>query len=185
MDFSSSYFLYLFLPILLFLHFLVKSEYRNGLLLISSLFFYAWGEPRLVSLLIFSAIIDYFHGRVAEKYRGSWQSKAALISSIIVNLSLLAVCKYSEFLFQNLNQLTGWNIHFVIVDHLPIGISFYTFQTISYVIDVYRGDVEAQKSPFKFLMFVSLFHQLVAGPIVRYKDIASEIENRVVNIICM
>jgi len=176
--FSSLIFLYIFLPLNLLIYFLSKNQvYRNWVLIIFSLCFYAWGEPVWISILIFSALIDYFHGLIAEKYRGHWQSKAALISSLLVNLSLLGFFKYSSFFVQNFNFLFGINLPF----HefaLPIGISFYTFQTLSYVIDVYKGEVSAQKSPYKLLLFVSLFHQLVAGPIVRYKDVASQIDNR-------
>ncbi|MDD2211485.1 MAG: MBOAT family protein [Clostridia bacterium] len=179
MVFSSLVFLYAFLPLNFIFYFLSKNQtYRNWVLIIFSLAFYAWGEPVWVSLLIFSSLVDYFLGLATEKYRGHWQSKAALLSSITVNLSLLGFFKYSDFLIQNLNYLlgTGFFLHNF---GLPIGISFYTFQTISYVVDVYRGEVTAQKSFPKFLLFISLFHQLVAGPIVRYKDIAYAIDHRV------
>lgn len=127
--------------------------------------------------MLFSTIIDYFHGLIAEKYRGKWQSKAALISSVTINLLILITFKYTGFIVENLEYILKVKIPYNGFS-LPIGISFYTFQTISYVVDVYRGEVECQKSPFKLLLFVSLFHQLVAGPIVRYKDIAYEIDNR-------
>lgn len=178
MVFSSLTFLYLFLPLNLLFYFMFKNKtYRNIVLIIFSLAFYSWGEPVWITLLIFSSTIDYYHGLIAEKYRGRWQSKLALISSLIINLSLLGFFKYSGFIADNINSLFNINIPHSQFS-LPIGISFYTFQTISYVIDVYKGDVKAQKSYYKFLLFVSLFHQLVAGPIVRYKDIAYEIENR-------
>ena len=180
MVFSSLIFLYFFLPLNLILYFSIKNHsYRNAILIISSLIFYAWGEPVWIILLIVSASVDYFNGRVIENNRGTWKAKAALISSLVINLSFLATFKYSGFIIDNFNQLLGLNLPQVNF-HLPIGISFYTFQTISYVIDVYRNEVKAQKSYFDFLLFVSLFHQLVAGPIVRYKDIASEIERRVI-----
>lgn len=127
--------------------------------------------------MIFSALVDYTNGRVIEKYRGKIGAKIGLISSIIINLGLLATFKYSSFIVENVNQLfgTSFNLpHFA----LPIGISFYTFQTISYSVDVYRNEVKAQRSFLKFMMFVSLYHQLVAGPIVRYSHIADEIDNR-------
>lgn len=177
--FSSLIFLYAFLPLNFLLYFLSKNQtYRNWVLIIFSLVFYAWGEPVWVSLLVFSSLLDFFFGLTVEKYRGHWQSKAALISSLTVNLLMLGFFKYSGFIVQNINQVLGTGIPF---HHfgLPIGISFYTFQTISYVVDVYRGEVTAQKSFPKFLLFISLFHQLVAGPIVRYKDIAYAIDNRV------
>ena len=178
--FSGLVFIYLFLPISLILYFISKNtSYRNGILIILSLVFYAWGEPVWIFIMIFSATIDYFHGLIIEKHRGEWQSKAALISSITVNLLILISFKYTGFIIENIEYITKINIPFNGFG-LPIGISFYTFQTISYVVDVYRGEVEAQKSPFKMLLFVSLFHQLVAGPIVRYKDIAYDIDNRVI-----
>jgi len=141
------------------------------------LLFYAWGEPIWVFLLVFSGLTDYVHALIVEKYRGSWQSKAALLSSIVLNLLILGFFKYSAFFIKNINIL--FRLHLPYREFaLPIGISFYTFQTMSYVIDVYRGEVEAQKSPWKLLLYVSLFHQLVAGPIVRYQDIAHDIEHR-------
>ncbi len=179
MVFSSLLFLFVFLPLNLILYYIIKPrEWKNMVLILSSLIFYAWGEPLWVTLLLFSSTVDYFHGRIAEKYRGSWQAKGALISSLIINLGLLITFKYSGMIVDSFNALTGLEYDYKGFT-LPIGISFYTFQTISYVFDVYRGEVKAQKSFFKFLMFVSLFHQLVAGPIVRYKDIAYEIEHRV------
>lgn len=178
MVFSSLTFLFIFLPINFLFYFISKNNtYRNFVLIIFSLFFYAWGEPIWVSLLIFSATIDFFHGKIIERNRDNWKSKAALISSLIINLSLLGSFKYLGFIISNINFIFSTNLPLREFG-LPIGISFYTFQTLSYVIDVYKGEVNAQKSYTKFLLFVSLFHQLVAGPIVRYKDIAKEIENR-------
>ena len=178
MVFSSLIFLCVFLPVNLLLYFVVKNQvWRNAVLIVSSLVFYAWGEPVWIIALIFSAVFDYFNGKNVEKYRGTPKARFFLILSITGNLLILGVFKYSGFLVENLNQLFNLNMN-VPRTTLPIGISFYTFQTISYVIDVYRGEVKAQKSLFKLLLFVSLFHQLVAGPIVRYKDIAAEIEDR-------
>lgn len=178
MVFSSLTFLYLFLPISLILYFSVKNiKYKNYFLILISLTFYAWGEPIWVSLLLFSSFVDYFHGLIAEKYRGSWQSKATIVSSLAVNIGLLGFFKYSGFIIDNFNTLTNLNIE-IHQFSLPIGISFYTFQTISYVIDVYRDKVPAQRSPLKLLLYVSMFPQLIAGPIVRYKDIAKQIDNR-------
>jgi Predicted membrane protein involved in D-alanine export len=173
-------FLFVFLPVNLILYFVIKNRtYRNTVLIITSLAFYAWGEPVWVVLLVFTSFFDYINGLIAGKYRGRWQSKAALIASISGNLFILGFFKYTDFLIGNINTVFGLNLPYTGFA-LPIGISFYTFQTISYVVDVYRGDVEAQKSPFKLLLFVSLFHQLVAGPIVRYKDIALQIDTRVI-----
>lgn len=180
MVFSSLTFLYLFLPINILFYFLNQNEkYRNWVLIIFSLFFYAYGEPVWVTLLIFSATVDFFHGKIIEKYHRQWQSKAALISSIVINLSLLGFFKYWGFFINNINTIFQGNLPYREF-MLPIGISFYTFQTLSYTIDVYRGEVKAQEEYHKFLLFVSIFHQLVAGPIVRYKDIALEIEHRTI-----
>ena len=179
MVFSSLYFLCVFLPLNLALYYLIKKNaYRNWLLIITSLIFYAWGEPVWVLLLIFSTLFDYFNALLAERYRGDWKGKAAVALSVAGNLLILGYFKYSGFLLGNVNALLGTQLQ-ITAFGLPIGISFYTFQTISYVVDVYRGEIEAQRSFFKLLLFVSLFHQLVAGPIVRYKDIAAEIEHRV------
>ncbi len=181
MVFSSLVFLFLFLPINLALYYSVKQPtVRNWILIVFSLFFYAYGEPVWVSLLVLSATVDYTLGKLIENHRGEWLSKVYLAMSVVINLSLLGFFKYWNFFAFNGNFLlrTALPYHEFL---LPIGISFYTFQTLSYSIDVYRGDVVAQRQYHKFLLFVSLFHQLVAGPIVRYKDISDEIENRVVN----
>ena len=151
------------------------------ILVVFSLAFYAWGEPRWVVLLVFSALVDYVNGLVIEKNRGTWKATVALVSSVIINLSLLFFFKYSGFFAENLNMLLGTAIP-VNNFALPIGISFYTFQTLSYTIDVYRNETKAQISFLNFMLFVSLFHQLVAGPIVRYSDIAAGIENRTVDL---
>lgn len=151
------------------------------ILVVFSLAFYAWGEPRWVILLVFSALVDYVNGRMIEKHRGTWKATAALVSSITINLALLFFFKYAGFFAQNLNLVLGTRVP-VSNFSLPIGISFYTFQTLSYTIDVYRNETRAQPSFLKFMLFVSLFHQLVAGPIVRYSDIAAEIDNRTVSL---
>ena len=178
MVFSSLIFLYCFLPLNLLLYVCFKNNHvRSVILVVFSLVFYAWGEPRWLVLLIFSALVDYVNGLVIEKRRGTWKATAALVSSIVVNLSLLFFFKYSGFFAQNLNMILGTSIP-ISNFTLPIGISFYTFQTLSYTIDVYRNETKAQPSFLKFMLFVSLFHQLVAGPIVRYSDIAAEIDNR-------
>ena len=178
MVFSSLVFLYQFLPLNLLLYFAWKNETsRNVLLTVLSLMFYAWGEPVWITLLVYSATFDYFAARLIERSRGTRGATFALAASVTSNVALLAVFKYSGFVVETLNRAAG--THFVPPSFsLPIGISFYTFQTISYVVDVYRGNVRAQCSWIKFMMFVSLFHQLVAGPIVRYIHIANEIEHR-------
>ncbi|NLI38150.1 MAG: MBOAT family protein [Clostridiaceae bacterium] len=178
MVFSSLVFLCIFLPVNLFLYFIIKNRtWRNWILILSSLFFYAWGEPVWITAMIFSGVFDYFNGLMVEKYHGTKKAKFFVALSITGNLLLLGAFKYSGFFVENINALLDINLN-VPRFSLPIGISFYTFQTISYVVDVYRGEVKAQRSPFKFMLFVSLFHQLVAGPIVRYSDIAAEIEHR-------
>jgi len=130
-----------------------------------------------VVLLWLSASVDYIHGLIIDRYPNSWQRHIALISSLTINLGLLGIFKYADFFYQTINSVLGTNFMSRGFD-LPIGISFYTFQTISYVVDVYRGDVESEKSYLNFLLFVSLFHQLVAGPIVRYSEISTEIGGR-------
>ena len=178
MVFANLVFLYVFLPLNIILYFCTKNRaFRNAVLIIFSLAFYAWGEPIWVTLLIFSATIDYFHGLIIEKNRGKIGAKLALISSLVLNLGLLGIFKYSGFFVENINLLFGTAFP-VPAFSLPIGISFYTFQTLSYTIDVYRGNVKAQHSYMKFFMYVSLYSQLVAGPIVRYADVAAEVDNR-------
>lgn len=178
MVFSSLVFLYIFFPFCILLYFALPGlKLRNLSLLVTSLFFYAWGEPVWVLLLFFSSIVDYINGLIIEAYRGKVQAKLAVAWCLVFNLGVLALFKYAGFLAMNLKAVTGLDIP-VPDHHLPIGISFYTFQTISYIIDVYRGEVKAAKSFVSFLLFISLFHQLVAGPIVRYVHIAAEIEGR-------
>ena len=181
MVFSNLFFLFAFLPTcLVFYYIMPKQKLKDIVLILFSLFFYAWGEPIWVSLLIISATVDYIHGRIIESTDKQWQKRLMLISSIVINLGLLSIFKYSAFFIQSLNTVFSLDL-IAPTFSLPIGISFYTFQTLSYTVDVYRGEVKAQKSFLSFLLFVSLFHQLVAGPIVRYKDIAKEIEIRVLS----
>lgn len=179
MVFASLLFLYAFLPLNLALYFAWNNlTWRNWVLIVFSLFFYAWGEPIWLSLLLISTLVDYSIALLVERWRGTTKAKLAVAGSLTVNLGLLAVFKYAGFFVETLNALAGTHLApppFT----LPLGISFYTFQTISYVLDVYRGEVKAQRSYAKFLLFVSLYHQLVAGPIVRYQQIADEIDGRV------
>ncbi|MFA9380621.1 MAG: MBOAT family protein [Acetanaerobacterium sp.] len=178
MIFANLFFIYLFLPLNIVLYFLSKNKnYRNIVLVAFSLFFYAWGEPIMIWVLLASVMIDFTLALVVERYRGTPRSKAALAASVVLNLGVLCIFKYSAFLVQNLNAVLPVNLP-VPAAMLPIGISFYTFQMLSYMVDVYRGAVAAQRSPLKFLMYVSMYHQLVAGPIVRYSHIAEEIETR-------
>jgi len=176
--FSSLVFLCVFLPVNLFLYFIIKNRtWRNWVLVLSSLFFYAWGEPVWITAMIFSTLLDYLSALMVEKYQGTRKAKAFLVLSVTGNLLILGTFKYSGFFVENINAPFGLSLPVPKIS-LPIGISFYTFQAVSYVVDVYRGEVKAQKSFFKLLLFISLFHQLVAGPIVRYSDIAEEIEHR-------
>lgn len=182
MVFASLTFLYIFLPLNLILYYLSKnSTYRNVLLTLFSFVFYAWDEPVWILLLVFSSMVDYANALFIEKYRETKWAKLGIVSTIIFNAGILMAFKYSGFVMENINLLLGTSFK-VPEFALPVGISFYTFQTVSYVIDVYRREVPAQRSPMKFLMFVSLYHQLVAGPIVRYSHIAHEIDNRKFNI---
>lgn len=179
MVFSSLLFLFFFLPLTLFIYFISPMILKTTVLLLVSLVFYAWGEPVYIGLMIFSAFIDYFHGLFIHKYRMSKPLKAKLflISSLLINIGLLSFFKYADFLIENLNLLIGteW---LPLELPLPIGISFYTFQTMSYSIDVYRGRLLPQKNPISFAMYVSFFPQLIAGPIVRYEDMAKELNNK-------
>lgn len=177
MVFSGLVFLYLFLPCILLLYFLWRNTvYRNWVLIASSFFFYAWGEPVWVVLLLLSSLIGWIAATAIGKYRGNWKSKLFLILTIAQQLAVLAYFKYIGFFIENIRFITGWNIPYQEIA-LPIGISFYTFQIISYLVDVYRGDLKSQ-SLTKVLLYVSLFPQLVAGPIVRFTDIEHEMDNR-------
>lgn len=178
MVFSDLFFLYFFLPICFIAYKCGRSlQARNMVLLVFSLIFYAWGEPVWVILLVFSGTIDYYHGLYIDKHRGTPKAKRALASSLILNLGILILFKYSGFIVENINALL--RIHLPVPKFtLPIGISFYTFQTLSYTIDCYWGKVKVQRRYSDFLMYVSLFPQLVAGPIVRYATIEKEISDR-------
>ena len=180
MVFSSLIFLFIFFPLTLFLYFIARNiKTKNFILVVASLIFYSWGEPVWVILLIFSSILDYTVSQAIEKHRNKPVTKFYLAVSVIVNLGLLAIFKYSGFFISTINSAFGLSLPEPAFS-LPIGISFYTFQTMSYSIDVYRGNVKAQKSFMNFLMFVSLFPQLIAGPIVRYSDIEDQISERAV-----
>lgn len=170
--------MYLFLPVCLLLYFILRGiKARNGLLLAMSLLFYAWGEPKWIVLMIVTTLVDYGAGLLVDKYRGQKQAKWALAGSVVITLSFLAVFKYLGFFNQNLNSIFGAELPTQIFN-LPIGISFYTFQAITYVVDVYRGKARVQRSYANLLLYVSLFPQLIAGPIVRYTDIAEQLESR-------
>lgn len=150
---------------------------KNSILVAFSLFFYSWGEPVWVALLIFSSVFDYLNGRFIDKHRGEKNAVLGVIMSCTVNLAILGVFKYSTLIVSAINGVGGLSIP-VPSFHLPIGISFYTFQSITYVVDVYRGKARVQKNWVNYLLYLSMFFQLVAGPIVRYSDVAREIDKR-------
>ena len=177
MLFSSIPFLFYFFPVILFLYFAVPRKLKNIVLLLSSLVFYYYGEKGYVLLLLFSSVMDYVIGLAVEKHRGTAKAKIAVCVSVVVNLLILGFFKYSDFFIANINVLFGTNIPLLQIS-LPLGISFYTFQTMSYTIDVYRGTVSAERNPTNFAMYVSMFPQLVAGPIVRYNTVAEQIKER-------
>ena len=175
MLFSSITFLFYFLPVVLILYLIIPSKFKNLVLLIFSLLFYLYGEPKYILILLLSCFINYISGILIENYRN--KSKLILIFSILYNVIQLLYFKYTDFFITNINNIFNINIGlFRII--MPIGISFFTFQTLSYVIDVYRKDVKASKNFFDFATYVSLFPQLIAGPIVRYKDIEKELKER-------
>ena len=175
MLFSSIFFLFYFLPAVLFIYTFSPEKIKNYVLLIASLVFYSWGEPVYVFLMIISAFFNYSMAKdISEKPRSA---KSTLIFTVIVNLLILGFFKYYGFLIETVNSLFNLDIAYTALP-LPIGISFYTFQALSYVIDVYRGDAKAQKNPFRFALYLSLFPQLIAGPIVKYKDVSLQLENR-------
>ena len=177
MLFSSIPFLYYFLPVVFALYFALPKKLRNVVLLVSSLFFYFYGEPKYIVLLVFSSLMDYTMGRIIGKYRGKKAAKFAVMFSVIANLLILMFFKYSDFLITNVNSLIKTSIPLLHIP-LPLGISFYTFQTMSYTIDVYRNEAQIQKNPLDFMAYVSMFPQLVAGPVVRYQTIADQIKDR-------
>ena len=178
MLFSSIPFLYYFLPIVLGVYFVCPRRFRNGVLLAASLVFYAWGEPEFVWFMLLSIAQGYGFGLLAERWKNDPKRKnLPLAASLCISLGLLGWCKYAGFFAQNLRQLTGWDIPVIRVA-LPIGISFYTFQIISYVVDVWRGTVPAQKNLINLAAYIAMFPQLIAGPIVRYADVREQLNTR-------
>ena len=186
MLFSSLTFLFIFLPLVLLIYFISKDKYKNIILLIFSLIFYAYGEPRYIALMLFSIVLNYFAAILIDKYLDNKNKvKLFLVLDISINLLLLIIFKYTNLIISTINgifkisidKLTIFNIDILKLT-LPIGISFYTFQILSYVIDLYRGNVKVQKNYFRLLLYVSFFPQLIAGPIVRYETVENEIGNR-------
>ena len=189
MLFSSIIFIFLFLPIFLGIYFIIKKEYRNLFVLVSSLLFYFWGEGWYIFVIIAYMIANYIFGICIERFTlrdtlaGRSAAKVVLVTGLIFNIGLLVFFKYFNFIVANTNFVLGKLSHFQFSNpdvHLPIGISFFTFQAISYIVDVYRRDVAAQKNFINFSMYKTLFPQLIAGPIVRYKDISKQVTDRTV-----
>ena len=178
MLFSSVSFLYYFLPITLILYFVSKDKYKNIILLLASLFFYFYGEPKYTVLMLISAFSAYIHGILIEKFREKGYSKLFLVSGLVVSLGILIVFKYMDFIIKNINYISNSNIKLLRLV-LPIGISFYTFQGLSYIVDVYKKDAKVCRSFVDFATYVCLFPQLIAGPIVRYTTIEDELKNRI------
>ena len=177
MVFASIPFLYYFLPVVLILYFAVPKILKNTVLLLSSLFFYAWGEPKYVFLMLATILVNYILGLLIEKYRGKKLSKLFLTVSLLFSLGLLGYFKYANFFLENFATITGISVSTLKIT-LPIGISFYTFQILSYTVDVYRGKVDSQKNPLTLGTYIALFPQLIAGPIVRYLDVEKQLKER-------
>lgn len=180
MVFSSITFLFYFLPIVLIIYYLIPNKYKNIVLLISSFIFYFYGEPKNIYIMILSILATYIFGILIDKYKKTKYSKIFLILSIFINIGLLIYFKYADFIIKNINLWLSNKIDLIHVI-LPIGISFYTFQLISYIVDVYRGEAKVQKNIIKLSTYISLFPQLIAGPIVRYTTIENQLENREYN----
>lgn len=178
MVFSSTIFLCVYLPLVLLGYYICPKKGRNLFLLIASLVFYAWGEPKYVFLMIFSILVNYIFGRLMDKNRGRQKRmKLLLVLSVVIDLGLLSVFKYTDFIITNVNAIFGSSFDLLKIA-LPIGISFYTFQAMSYTIDVYRDDVRVQKNLIDFGMYITMFPQLIAGPIVRYADVQDQLAER-------
>lgn len=177
MVFSSIPFLYYFIPCVLAAYFIAPKGFKNSVLLLSSLFFYAWGEPKYLVFMLVSITQGYVFGILIEKHREKKRSKAFLAASVLFSLLLLGYFKYADFFIANFNAVTGLSIPLLNIA-LPIGISFYTFQILSYTVDVYRGEAPAQKNYINLATYIAMFPQLVAGPIVRYTEIARQLEKR-------
>lgn len=178
MVFSSTIFLCVYLPLVLLGYYICPKKGRNLFLLIVSLVFYAWGEPKYVFLMIFSILVNYIFGRLMDKHReNKKRMKLMLVLSVVIDLGLLSVFKYTDFIITNVNAIFGSSFDLLKIA-LPIGISFYTFQAMSYTIDVYRDDVRVQKNLIDFGMYITMFPQLIAGPIVRYADVQDQLAER-------
>lgn len=178
MVFSSTIFLCVYLPLVLLGYYICPKKGKNLFLLIVSLIFYAWGEPKYVFLMIFSILVNYVFGLLMDKHRENKKRlKLLLVISVIIDLGLLSVFKYTDFIITNINSVFGAGFDLLNIA-LPIGISFYTFQAMSYTIDVYRDDVRVQRNLIDFGMYITMFPQLIAGPIVRYTDVQDQLAER-------
>ncbi len=177
MLFSSIPFLYYFLPCVLILYFISPRCLKNAVLLISSLVFYGWGEPKYVFLMVISILVGYVSGLLIEKFEGTVYSKISMIAGVVIGLGFLGYYKYADFFIENFNAVTGLSLPILRIA-LPIGISFYTFQIVSYVIDVYRKETKAQRNIINLAAYITMFPQLIAGPIVRYVDIEVQLRER-------
>lgn len=171
-------FVFIFLPVVLLLYLVSKKELHNPILLVSSIIFYAWGEPKYLAIMLLTILINWLGAIAIDKFQN--RKKLILVLTILSDLGFLVYFKYFNFLIDNCNNLLHSNIHTLNII-MPIGISFYTFQAISYVVDVYRGDCKVQKDIYKLALFICLFPQLTAGPIVKYHDVAEQIEAREIN----
>jgi alginate O-acetyltransferase complex protein AlgI len=180
MVFASLLFIAIFLPAVLILYFVAPRKLRNLVLFLTSLVFYAWGEPVYIVLMLFSTLVDYTHGMLVHYFKTRnrmFAAKCVVFSAMTMNLLLLSFFKYADFFVNTVNSIFGLHIPMLNLP-LPIGISFYTFQTMSYTIDVYRGDAAVQRNIISFGTYVTMFPQLIAGPIVRYKTIQEQIDVR-------
>ena len=177
MLFSSIPFIYYFLPCVLVMYFLAPKRFRNGVLLASSLFFYGWGEPRYIVLMLISIMVGYISGILLEMCENRKTRKAVLVISVAICIGFLGYYKYADFFIENFNAVTGMSVQLLRLT-LPIGISFYTFQIVSYIVDVYRGNVKRQRNIINLAAYITMFPQLIAGPIVRYSDIEKQLEDR-------
>ena len=181
MVFSSTTFLFLFLPATLVLYFIVPRKLKNLVLMLTSLVFYAWGEPVYIILMLYSIFLNYSMGLLMESVRRPAAKKQVLTFTVILNLFILGFFKYYGFLMENINALFGLDLKIRTLA-LPIGISFYTFQALSYVIDLYRGKFPAQKNIVRFAAYITMFPQLIAGPIVRYEDVEKQLTDRTISL---
>ena len=179
MLFSSMTFLFVFMPLVMAVYFLSKKEIRNYVLLIASIIFYAWGEPRYLAIMIITILVNYAGAILLDKHYSSRQRLWIVSLTIVLDLSFLFYFKYFNFVVDNINGVLATDFQLLDVI-MPIGISFYTFQAMSYLIDVYRREVPAQKDVFKLALYIVLFPQLVAGPIVKYHDVCEQIDNRTI-----